>query len=84
MSVSQPFKASDFKCGKQYFFVASKARFQERNQRWAAEGCGQNMMVFPSTNVVHIQRHRIFREDGGFSILKLCESEGSGKFTKWD
>lgn len=84
MSVSQPSKASDFKWGKQYFFVvvvASKARFLKRNQRWAAEGYGRYMMVFPSTSVVHIQRHRIFREDRGFSILKLCESEDSGK---WD
>lgn len=84
MSVSQPFNASDFKCGKQYFFVASKARFLKRNQRWAAEGCGQYVMVFPNMSLIRTERHRIFQEDRGFSILKLCESEGSGKFTKWD
>lgn len=42
------------------------------------------MMVFPSISLVHIQRHRMFWEYRGFSILKLCESEGSGEFTKWD
>lgn len=87
MSVSQPFKASDFKCGKQCFLLQVKLDFWKKKIN---DGQQRDVVGYhihdgtPQYQPSPVQRHRIFREDRGFSILKLCDSEGSGKFTEWD